>query len=253
MTHNTPASEVYDWDGAEKQDWPTCNCCGWEKPYYSAMKDRAGYDVQLAICVQCGLRWLTPYLTDEAAKDFYDSGAYRAVTMTRKSERAKRLYKNPALIADVHRGYGASVASWILRCVRQRPTSVAHIGTDAGKEDHVGWAMGNVFGVAVESVPWWQEMPYAQTYDLIACCRAIDHFTDIREFLQEMRERLTATGTLFMDILNTQYLHMPKIDHPYMLTHDVMLTYLHTTGYRLLASSHNLDKGGHIAYLATPF
>ena len=98
-----------------------------------------------------------------------------------------------------------------------------------------------------------------QRFDVVVICQTVDHLLDVRGTLSRVRQLLTASGILFIDIVDFRAAYLRnwsvedaiKIDHPYYLTDATMLAYLQVTGFEALRMDYAADHL-HVGYVCRP-
>src|SRR5690606_9758779 len=85
--------------------------------------------------------------------------------------------------------------------------------------------------------------------DVVIICQTVDHLLDVAGTLRRTRELLSATGLLFVDIVDLRAAYLRnwsveeavKIDHPYYFTESTMTAYLRRTGFEVLRTDYASD------------
>jgi SAM-dependent methyltransferase len=101
--------------------------------------------------------------------------------------------------------------------------------------------------------------PNDQRYDLVFCCQTIDHFFNLKESLEKMRNALDHNGFLFIDIIDFDSAwklkscieHVIKIDHCYYLSSENAPLILKSVGLEPVFSeiSSHIE---HVSYICRP-
>ena len=65
-------SEInFDYDSQPKEELQSCNICGSSRSIVISKKDRYGLNVSACLCLGCGLVYISPRMTAEGYKLFY--------------------------------------------------------------------------------------------------------------------------------------------------------------------------------------
>lgn len=230
-----------------------CNLCGhgrFESLVYVFEKgvltirntDRYGLPVTLVRCMECGLRFINPRMSDEQYADFYRQGHYRRLMeeMSCESFGPDAIDKQQAPYADrlVRRlapfmrregalldigGATGLVAETVATAFDLDPTvlepceaELERAATRANME-----VIHGVLGLGTNVLK-------SGMFDVILLCQTVEHLTDIKAALAEVRRLLAPGGVFFVDIAKGS---RPKVDHCYYLDMGTMLLYLERAGF----------------------
>ena len=232
------------YDAAPKVNVVNCNLCGALVRRKAEIWDRYHLPVTLITC-DCGLRFLSPRMTDEAYAEFYRDGHYRELVtrfvgrpvnhLTIESDQkryAAKLsqflapYMDPlrsGLLLDVGGSTGV-VAERLMNDFDLDATVIEPSALEAGR--------ARDRGIAVAQVPASEYANGGNRYDLITLCRSVDHLLDIMGDLKRIAGWLKPAGLFFVDFVNVDQI---KIDHPFYLTRKTMAEYLRRAGFEVVA------------------
>lgn len=250
----------FDYAKQPKETVSACNLCGGQEFASLHRLDRYGFQVRQCSCTGCGLRFLSPRMTAQAYRRFYEKGHYRSLlshfygrSITAESieqEQAEYAERLVALLAahldglemetllDVGGSTGV-VAAAISYAFDLDATVLEPSRAEAERAAERGLRV--IHGTIEDLEP-------ADKYDVILLCQTIDHLIDIRGALRTLRHMLNEGGLFFVDVV----LNGPvKIDHPYDLSEECVLHYLAMSGFNVLTSGpagdglhHNFICGG---------
>lgn len=96
-------------------------------------------------------------------------------------------------------------------------------------------------------------------FDVVIICQTVDHLLDVAGTLARVRQLLSDSGLLFIDIVDFRAAYLRnwsvedaiKIDHPYYLTEQTMVAYLRRSGFEVLRSDYAADHL-HVSYVCRP-
>jgi 2-polyprenyl-3-methyl-5-hydroxy-6-metoxy-1,4-benzoquinol methylase len=258
----------YDYAAQPKQPLTSCNLCGGTQFVILAHRDRYGYPAQTHACRRCGLVFLNPRMTAEAYGRFYD-GIYRPLV----SAFHGRLIDARTIQAE-QRKYAVERAEFILPFIRSlTPKTMLDIGGSTGVvAAHFAREFG-LHGTVIDPAPL--EVEHAQRlgletiadlveqhdfgtcrFDVVIVCQTVDHLLDVAGTLTRVRDLLSDSGLLFIDIVDFRAAYLRnwsvedaiKIDHPYYLTEPTMVAYLRRSGFDVLRSDY-ADDHLHVSYV----
>lgn len=250
------ASVIFDFEAAPKETVEECNLCGTVGGFlHEGFWDRYGFPQQCVRCPNCDLVFLSPRLTKEAYRDFYER-AYRPLV---SAYHGREITPGTLWLDQSH--YAQKLGRFLL----QRITSCRRVLDVGGSTGTVGKFIASAYR-AVPTIldPNAKELAYAdeceailspveswdpkgRTWDLILLCQTVDHLTDIAGTLRKLRGCLAPGGHLFVDILDYDQTREIKVDHQFNLTRDTMEAYLAMTGWRPVLNADTANK--HVAYL----
>ena len=166
---------------------------------YAGSTAPAGIFVQYVQCRACGLVYQNPRMDDETLDKFYSSGDYRKF-VTRHSS-GNEDFDNK------ERGDAMSLFG-TLRSLKI--TSHLDIGASRGYLLGLTKAKFGCRTVAVEpNMEWLEERPdivrpalyeVVWKFDLITCMHVLEHVSDFRKMLGQIRERLTDDGLAIVEV-----------------------------------------------------
>lgn len=226
-----------------------CNLCGSKRKILVSKTDRYGLPAQQAQCVDCGLLFLSPRMTAEAYREFYESGHYRELVI-RYTEALGKSWSQQSSESDQVR-YSQGLSRWLTPFMNgARGGLLLDIGGSVGVvaerlmldfnldatvvESSIEEAnRARDKGLAVANVRLQDYAAGGNHYDVILLCRTVDHLLDIKGDLERIREWLAPDGLFFVDFVHKT---LPKIDHPYCLELRTMVRYLLDTGFKIKTS-----------------
>ena len=265
------AALEYDYVAQPQQSVTTCNLCGAGKFVVLTHRDRYGYPAQAQACRRCGLVFLNPRMTADAYGRFYD-GVYRPLV----SAFHGRLIDARTIQAE-QREYAAERAAFLRPFMASSGRrTLLDIGGSTGV---VASCFAQAFalqGTVIDPAPL--EIEQAQRlgletitglveqhdfgkrrFDVVVICQTVDHLLDIAGTLARVRQLLSDTGLLFIDIVDFRAAYLrnwsvedaTKIDHPYYLTEPTMAAYLRSAAFEILQTDYAADHL-HVSYVCHP-
>jgi 2-polyprenyl-3-methyl-5-hydroxy-6-metoxy-1,4-benzoquinol methylase len=95
-----------------------------------------------------------------------------------------------------------------------------------------------------------------RVFDVVIICQTVDHLLDVAGTLARVRDLLTPSGLLFVDIVDFRAAYLRnwsveaavKIDHPYYLTESTMGAYLRRSGFDIVRADYAADHL-HVSYV----
>jgi 2-polyprenyl-3-methyl-5-hydroxy-6-metoxy-1,4-benzoquinol methylase len=261
----------YDYAAQPTTALDACNLCGATVFVGLTHRDRYGYPASAHACARCGLVFLNPQMTASAYGRFYD-GVYRPLV----SAFHGRLI-DAMTIQDEQRVYAAERAAFMAPFLSlSAHRTMLDIGGSTGI---VAAHLVKVFGVSgtlIDPAPLEVEQARRlgletitglveqhdfgdRRFDLVIICQTVDHLLDVTGVLARVRQLLTPTGRLFIDIVDFRAAYLrnwsvedaTKIDHPYYLTQETMEAYLARTGFDVLRADYAADHL-HVSYMCAP-
>lgn len=235
-----------------------CNVCGSDQSAVFAEMDRYGLPIRTAMCLHCGLIYLSDRLTAEGYSEFYATGMYRNLTSafvgfdpnTQTIQRDQMAYATD-LVRSLA-GYVESMGGG---------GSLLDVGGSAGL---VAREVGERFGLQPTVLdPAIDEIETARLaglngvvgsletfetnkkYNLILLCRSIEHLFDLRGSLLKMRDLLADQGLLYIDIIDfveccrlrgTSQL-VTKLDHCYWLCQETAPRLFQSLGLEVVSAN----------------
>ena len=261
----------YDYAAQPKQTLASCNLCGEADFVILAHRDRYGYPAHAHACRHCGLVFLNPRMTAEAYGRFYN-GIYRPLV----SAFHGRLI-DARTIQDEQREYAIERAEFIRPFIANSPRrTLLDIGGSTGVVAHHFAKEFGLKGTLIDPAPL--EVEQAQRlgletvtglveqhdfgqrrFDVVIICQTVDHLLDVAGTLARVRQLLSDSGLLFIDIVDFRAAYLRnwsveaavKIDHPYYLTESTMVAYLRSSGFEVLRSDYAADHL-HVGYACRP-
>ncbi len=220
-----------------------CPVCGCTNRIRISHTDRYRSDATFSYCIGCALIYLDPTWSEDEYKDFYDT-KYRELI---------KGYRGRQNIEENQAVYGKALANW-LRDNDVKADSLLDVGGSTGI---VANEIVKVLGCKRVDVvdPNTEELSKARAlgfttykdidllpldgdkYDLVICCRTIDHLLNPVMMLSDMRDQMRLAGRLYIDFCDwtmvarsegfTNSLH---IDHPCNFNGNSFLRLLNRCG-----------------------
>lgn len=235
-----------------KQYVDECNLCSSRGAFEVATEDRYGYDVRHVQCPKCGLLWITPRLTADGYRRYYETGAYRTDVSEWHGEEinARTVQQDQIRYAEA---LGELIGAW--DTVLDVGGSTGAVGEAIGKRvtvlDPAPTELEHASGEQILStIEDWQ--PDGRKWDVILVCRAVDHFLDIAGALAKLRGCLAQPGQLWIDAVDYRVVASRlgklesalKLDHPFALTEDTLLRYLKAADFAPIEARFDGDHAG---------
>jgi len=248
-----------------------CNVCGSPKNVIIAERDRYGLPLRTALCAGCGLIYLVDRLSAAGYATFYQAGIYRDI-----SSEFLGVRHSIAQIQSNQADYARRLVATLRGFLQVRPgASLIDIGGSAGV---VALEFKREFGMrpvvlepsdeeaaaarraGVETVngsieDWSAE----KKFDVVLLCRSIEHFSDLKTALTNIRRLLAPDGLFYCDIADFMELcrltgapeAVAKIDHCYWLSHDTAPAIFSSAGLEVV-STNLVFRSGQIGFLMRP-
>jgi len=263
MTRSRIDAIGYDY-GARSKEWiADCNLCGSTRHVELGNRDRYGFDAQLQLCARCGLAFISPRLTADEYRAFYQS-YYRPLVSafkggpvdweTLQSDQriyarelgdflAPRLGVAPASILDVGGSTGV-VAAELCEELGSTATVLDPAPEDLRVAQEAG--METVEGVIEEFEP------DGRQWDLVLVCQTIDHLLDVRGALERVKSMVAPGGHVYVDVVDLLFAMRRagslegavKIDHPHYLTRATSIAFFESVGLDIVS-----ERVSHDAHL----
>jgi len=186
-------------------------------------------------------------MTPDAYRAFYEEGHYRELV---------GWYRGEAFDWKAHDDdqwlYAVRLTTWLLKHGVLTEKPLAHVGADPKVFiDPIATMMWKRLAMTEEPVDsisdWEHNWTRGESYELIACCRTIDHLLEPVRFLEHAKSRLMPGGWLYVDILENGDGY--KIDHPYVFSDQSVKHMLRAVGFTLLAADEGEVSRDHSGYL----
>jgi len=261
----------YDYVAQPKEVVERCNLCSSVSFVVLSHRDRYGYPAQAYACGACGLVFLNPRMDARAYGRFYD-GVYRPLV----SAFHGRLIDAHTIQAEQGE-YAGERAEFLRPFIAGKGyKTMLDIGGSTGVVANRFTREFGLAGTLIDPAPL--EVEQAQRlgletitglveehdfgdrrFDVVIICQTVDHLLDVAGTLRRVRELLTPTGLLFVDIVDFRAAYLRnwsveaavKIDHPYYLTESTMVGYLRTTGFSAIRVDYAADHL-HVSYACRP-
>lgn len=266
--HDRIAALDYDYAAQPSAGVGACNLCGHDVFVVLVHRDRYGYPAQAHACTRCGLVFLNPRMTAAAYGRFYD-GTYRPLVsafhgrlidaQTIQAEQREYADERAGLLRPFLAGSGLK--------------TMLDIGGSTGVVAHRLTEEFGLEGTLIDPAPMEVEQARrlglatitglveeydfgGRTFDVVIICQTVDHLLDVAGTLTRVRELLTPSGLLFVDIVDFRAAYLRnwsveaavKIDHPYYLTESTMAAYLRRSGLDVVRSDYAADHL-HVSYV----
>ena len=265
------AALAFDYEAQPKTSVSQCNLCGGSAFVGLTHRDRYGFPAAAVCCGGCGLIFLDPVMTPAAYGRFY-AGTYRPLV----SAYHGRLI-DARTIQDEQRTYATERGDLLEPVIAGRGyKTLLDIGGSTGVVALAFARRFNIRATVVDPAPL--ETVEAQAlgletiegliedvalgerrFDMVMLCQTIDHLLDVSGTLRRVRELLTDSGVLFVDIVDVRAAYLRnwsieeaiKIDHPYYLTETTATAYLRRAGFDVVRADYAADHL-HVSYIARP-
>jgi SAM-dependent methyltransferase len=264
---------VEDLLSLERETVLKCNICGSGQNAIISDRDRYGFPIRTAMCLNCGLIYLVDRFRNEGYLKFYSEGTYRALVYQFKykgkpvtvHKRQAEQARYAAKLIDALRGYvtpqrGARLldvggsTGMIAREFASRYGFSAFVLDAAPDEVAAAKSLGlNAFVGTIED--WDTE----ERYDLILLCRTIEHLSDLRGALTKIRGLLHPDGLFYFDAFDFIELCrvtgppkvVSRIDHCYWISQEVAPPLLRALGFEVVLI-HTVLPPEQVGFLAKP-
>jgi len=230
-----------------------CNLCSGSDFETIRTRDRYGLPTNVQKCLDCGLRFINPRMTDGEYADFYRNGTYRRLleelsgqpfdpeAIEKQQEqysdwlvqRLSPFMGDHATLLDVGGATGL-VAETVATAFGMDPTVLEPCGAelDAAASRANMEVIEGVLGSSTSELE-------SGTFDLVLLCRTVEHLTDIRSALREIRRLLSSGGLFFVDIAKGS---QAKVDHCFYLDQSTMERYLIRAGFVNLSTDVQMSR-----------
>lgn len=262
------AAVGYDPAPGPREDVLECNLCGSNRLVEVARRDRYGYRSTLAVCVRCGLGFLSPRPTRDAYAAFYRD-VYRPLVSAYHGRRI-----DAETVQAEQRGYAAELAAFLERTLPRAPASVLDVGGSTGVVaaafvrddlrptvlDPAPDELAVAKAAGMETVEGFAEDfdPGERRWELVLLCRTIDHLLDVTATLKAIRGLLSDAGHAFVDVLDISWVLARqgaveaayKVDHPFYLTRATAQAYFAKVGLDVVGE--RMGDDGHWGFVLAP-
>ncbi len=259
----------FDYGSQPKQHVRSCNICGSSNSLVVSEKDRYGFDASGNLCLECGLVYISPRMTEQGYKLFYRK-SYRqlvshylqrevnAQTIRKEQEQyAQEIFEwiapfltslgSTLRILDVGGSTGIVANRFKENLMAKRVTVQATVIDPSPDELAVAKELGlDTIEGLVESVEIGREC-----WDFILMCQTIDHLMDVQKTVSIVRDALADNGLFFLDIVDWKHNVQQKgvqgsmkIDHPFNFTKQTIVPFLQRMGFQSISESRLTD--GHL-------
>lgn len=259
----------FDYNSQPKEFLCSCNICGSSHSIIISKKDRYGIDVSACLCLRCGLVYISPRMTAEGYRLFYQK-FYRPLV----SYYLKRKVDSTTIMEEQGE-YAQEVFRWAEPYLTKKPniSKVLDIGGSTGVVAKVFKDNLEAVGCSVEATvidPSPDELAVAKKlglktiegfvedldigencWDFVLLCQTIDHLVDARKTVLAIRNALVENGMFFLDIVDWEYTirrkgvqDSIKIDHPFNFTRQTVMPFLERMGFQVVSESILTD--GHL-------
>lgn len=215
-----------------------CNICQSEDTTIISHSDRYGAPLRAAHCNRCGLVFLVDRLSAQGYGEFYEKiyrpliSRYQNRDVTPQSMLAEQQsYANHLL--TIFKGLAFQTGGALIDIGGSTGAIANHFARERGYQATILDPSSAELAVAQEKgcetihalfEDW--DNPQELQYDLVLCCRTIDHFIDLKSSLLKLRQLMKPAGYLFIDVVDyvavsrsTGEVHVPiKLDHCYYLS-----------------------------------
>ena len=234
----------------------TCNICEANNILILSISDRYGIPIRSGMCTNCGLIFLIDKYTEEGYSKFYQNyyrplvSAYLGRVINSSSMQKEQTIYGQKLVNTFQRvldlddnhsliDVGGSTGLVAVEFVKEYGVS-ATVLDPSPEEVAVAEKRGlNTICDLFESWEW-----DGQQYDLVLCCRTIDHFFDLKQSMSKLHDICKPTGYLLIDIIDVEvirrikgvYEGSIKVDHPYYLCSEIAPAIFAKSGFEIVLS-----------------
>lgn len=250
----------------DREAWPLeavpCNLCGGTDVSVVTEQDRYGWPTRIVQCATCALRFISPRFSRDGYAAFYADG-YRPLLAQLRG----RPYGPGELEAD-QRMYAAELVARVIEQIPLFPRLV-DLGGSTGIVSRRFVASYGGYATVVE--PCLDELQRAtdciqvhasaetvdfepNTFDLVLCCRTVDHLLDPVGVLRRARSWVSPTGRLIVDAMDVDQWDPRwryKVDHPYAFTADTLRAVVAAAGWTIV-HTWTRRKGQYVGFLCAP-
>ena len=234
----------------------SCNLCESDDIMIIGANDRYGLPIRSGMCLNCGLIFLIDRFTADAYADFY-AKHYRPLV----SAYLGRTVDSQTIGPEQER-YGRALVKTFkgLLDLPNKPKLI-DIGGSTGKVASAFVEKYNAEAVILDPSP--DELKVArqlryeticdlfetwkgtdEQFDLVLCCRTIDHFLYLKRSLAKLRGLCKPWGYLMIDIVDVDIIWQKKgileaaikVDHPYYLTSEITPYILKNASFKIICS-----------------
>ena len=259
----------FDYDSQPKEHIQFCNICGSSRSIVISKKDRYGLNTSACLCLGCGLVYISPRMTAEGYKLFYQK-FYRPLVSFYLGKKV-----DSSTIIQGQKEYAREVFDWMEKYIpeNKKTLKLLDVGGSTGIVAKVFRDNLEASGYRVEATvidPSPEELAVAKkfglktieglaeeknirknSWDLILLCQTIDHLMDVTKTISVIRNALKEDGLLFVDIVDWEYnvrrksvRDSIKIDHPFNFTRQTIIPLLGNVGFQIVSES--ILSDGHL-------
>ena len=207
--------------GLQLQALERCPVCDSDHHHPFYLGTYRGAEMPYRICDSCGARFLTPRMSDDASRIYYQNH-YRKVVQhedgdneAHQRKRAMhflRILKDMDVTPKHHLDVGCSIG--IMLQVMMKETGCVSVGTEWGDADrHTARERG--LTVVTEFVDLNES-----SYDLITLAHVLEHANNPVQFLRDVKDLKTDGGYILLEVPNAEAIH-----HAYLMHHPVAYTW----------------------------
>ncbi|MFZ6031510.1 MAG: class I SAM-dependent methyltransferase [Chloroflexota bacterium] len=248
----------------------SCNICGEKNILIVSNLDRYGFPLRAGMCTNCGLIFLIDRLTADGYAEFYKNH-YRSLV----SAYLGRL-QNAATIQAEQKQYAQTLLALFKGLMPLKPgDKLLDVGGSTGV---IASEFANAYGLSATVLdPSPDELEVAKSaghkticalfeswsgnsdpFDVVVCCRTIDHFLDLKDSLSKLLSLCKPSGYVLIDIIDVEAVRRRamlegaiKVDHCYYLCAEVAPAILASAGFQVLGAElvSHLDR---VTYLCCP-
>lgn len=259
----------FDYASEPREHVRCCNVCGSSRSIVISRKDRYGLDIAACLCLGCGLVYLSPRMTADGYRLFYQK-YYRPLVSYYLKQKV-----DSTTIIQGQKQYAQEVFEWIERYLLppKGVFEILDVGGSTGVVAKVFKENLEAIGFSVEATvidPSPDELAVARMsgletieglveekniqkrrWDLVLMCQTIDHLLDAAQTISTIRSSLRERSLFFVDIVDWEYMvHRKgvqgslKIDHPFNFTRQTTIPFLENKGFRIVSES--ILSDGHL-------
>lgn len=265
------ASLVDELSSFERETITACNVCGAVSLVVVGASDRYGLLLRSGMCLNCGLIFLIDRFTADGYARFYRDyyrplvSAYLNRPQTAQAIQAEQKRYARTLL-ETFRGFfrlhsgatlldvGGSTGVVASEFVKEYDLSAMVLDPSPDELDVARAAGHRTICSLFET---WEGN--GEQFDLILCCRTIDHFLDLKGSLIKLLNLCKPSGYLLIDIIDVEAVRKSKgmleraikVDHPFYLCNEIAPVILASVGFQVMYSE-IVGDSWRVTYLCRP-
>ena len=227
--------------------------CGNRYFYLLAGIDRYGFIQSTVMCNKCGLVMSNPRMTEEFQQKFYKSDEYRRLydglnylakyESKYKDGRGIPIFNSVTAVKPVDKissllefgaGGGWNLLPFIEKGIRVQGYDYSPELVNLGKSKGIKLEQGSFDDIKGK-------------YDVVILNHVIEHFTDLFEDINKIKEHLNDRGIIYIQVPDIERFSMWQIQnaHTYYFTLKTLQFYMDRCGLKMV--QHQEEKGSHLS------